>query len=244
MNDDEAFREEGIRNAARMAESDELHDLSIRWINRSAEFKYTYNFRWLGLPVIQYPADIVALQEIVWEVKPDLIVETGVARGGSLVLYASLLELIGGPGQVVGVEINLRDPNRKAIEAHPLAKRISFVEGSSTSPEVLDQVAELAQRAERVMVVLDSNHTHEHVLDELKAYSPLVTLGSYLVVLDTVVADMPPEAFPDRPWGPDSNPRTAVREFLGTDDRFELDEAFARRLLISVAPDGYLRRVR
>jgi cephalosporin hydroxylase len=211
---------------------------------RSARYRYSYNFTWLGRPIIQYPQDIVALQEIVWSVRPDLIVETGIAHGGSLVLSASLLELAGGPGEVVGVDIEIRPHNREAIEAHPLGRRIHMIEGSSVDPAVVEQVRARAAGRERVMVLLDSNHTHEHVREELRLYSPLVTPGSYLVVYDTVIEDMPADAFPDRPWGRGDNPATAVRDFLAGADSFVLDEEIDGKLLLTVAPGGYLRRVR
>lgn len=242
MADDRAaFEEECRTNAARMGADAELRALTQRWIDRASEHQYTYNFRWLGLPIIQYPQDVLALQELVWSVRPNLIVETGVARGGSAIFYASMLELLGGDGMVLGIDIDIRAHNRDAIESHPLAGRVRLLEGSSTADDVVANVVETASKQERVMVVLDSNHTHDHVLEELRAYGPLVTDGSYLVVLDTIIEDMPAEAFPDRPWSRGANPRTAVDEYLTEDTRFEVDSALHDRLLISVAPGGYLR---
>ena len=208
---------------------------------RMCEYRYSYNFTWLGRPIIQFPDDIVAMQEIIWRVKPDLIVETGIAHGGSLMLWASMLALLGNHGQVLGVDVDIRQPNRVEIEAHPLAPAISMIQGSSIDPQIVAQVRERAARAQRVLLVLDSNHTHEHVLAELGAYSPLVRAGSYLVVFDTVVEDMPDGSFPDRPWGKGNNPKTAVREFLAHNDRFEVDQAIEAKLLLTVAPGGYLR---
>jgi cephalosporin hydroxylase len=207
-------------------------------------YKYSYNFSWLGRPIIQFPQDIAAIQEIVWGVKPDLILETGIAHGGSLVLWASLLEMIGADGLAVGIDIEIRPHNRSAIEEHPLARRIRMIEGSSIDPAVVKQVRQLEVGRERVLVVLDSNHTHAHVREELWHYSPLVRRGSYLIVLDTVVEDMPPDFFLDRPWGPGNNPKTAVREFLQRNDRFEIDREIEEKLLITVAPSGYLRCVK
>jgi len=206
--------------------------------------RYSYNFTWLGRPVIQYPQDMLALQEIIWEVKPRVIVETGIAHGGSLVFSASMLELIGGDGAVVGVDIDIRAANRAAVERHPLARRITMIEGSSIAAEVVAEVTRLAAGPGPVLVCLDSNHTHDHVLEELRAYAPLVSVGSYLIVMDTVVEDLPPELIVDRPWAKGNNPKTAVHEFLRTTDGFEIDEEYNRKLLLSVAPDGYLRRVR
>ncbi|MDB5098558.1 MAG: Cephalosporin hydroxylase [Cyanobacteria bacterium RYN_339] len=224
---------------ARMGEDAGLNDLSRRWFRHSAEHKYSYNFSWMGRPIIQYPQDIVAMQELVWQVQPDLIVETGIAHGGSLVLYASFLKLMG-EGRVLGIDIDIRAHNRAAIEAHPMADRIDMIEGSSIDEAVVARVFEAA-RGKRVLLVLDSNHTHEHVLRELALYTPLVKAGSYAVVFDTVVEWMPAEAFPDRPWGPGNNPMTAVEAFLKTTDRFEVDTQMDAKLQISVAPKGFLR---
>lgn len=201
--------------------------------------KYSYNFSWFGRPIIQYPQDMIAMQEIIWEVKPELIIETGIAHGGSLIYYASLLELIG-KGEVLGIDIEIRPHNREAIEAHPMFKRIRLLEGSSIAPDIVDQVRKPAE-GKRVLVVLDSNHTHDHVLAELEAYAPLVAVGSYCVVMDTVVEDMPKDLFPDRPWGKGNSPKTAVWEFLRNNDRFEVDKEIENKLLITVAPDGYLK---
>jgi cephalosporin hydroxylase len=211
---------------------------------RMCRYRYSYNFTWLGRPIIQFPEDIVAMQEIIWRVKPDLIIETGIAHGGSLVLWASLLQLLGGDRHVVGVDVEIRQHNRAAIERHPLFSSISMIEGSSIDPHVVERVRALAAERRAVMVVLDSNHTHDHVLEELERYSPLVSRGSYLVVMDTVVEEMPADFYPDRPWGKGNNPATAVTQFLKTSDRFEVDEEIDARLLMSVAPGGYLRCVK
>jgi cephalosporin hydroxylase len=239
--DREAFEQECRERAAVMAADTALRDQTTAWINAASAHRYTYNFRWLGAPIIQFPQDIVALQEIIWNVRPELIVETGIARGGSVLFYASMLELLGGDGRVVGVDIDIRDHNRDTIESHPLSRRVELIEGSSTAPEIVDRVAAAAAAAGSVMVVLDSNHTHEHVLRELRAYAPVVTSGSYLVVLDTIVEEMPDDAFPDRPWGRGDNPMTALDTYLNEDSRFEVDTDLDNRLLISVAPRGYLR---
>lgn len=239
-----SFEEERRADAERMAASGELRRLSNEWICKTAPFKYTYNFTWLGRPVIQFPQDLFAMQEIIWKVKPDLIVETGIAHGGSLVFYASMLELIGGGGRVLGIDLEIRPHNREAIERHPMAGRISMIEGSSVDEGIVRRVFDLARNDRRVMVLLDSNHTHDHVSAELNLYSPLVKKGSYLVVFDTVVEDMPADAFPERPWGRGNNPKTAVREFLKTNDRFAPDREVENKLLITVAPDGYLKCVK
>lgn len=215
----------------------------------SLNAQYSYNFSWMGRPIIQYPQDMVAMQEIIWSVQPDLIIETGIAHGGSLIFSAAMLELNAACGgnqnaEVLGVDIDIRAHNRDAIEAHPMAKRISMIQGSSIAPEIIEQVKAKAAGKQKVLVCLDSNHTHEHVLAELLAYAPLTSVGSYCVVFDTVVEDIPADMIVDRPWGPGNNPKTAVREYLKTHTEFEIDQRIDRKLQISVAPDGYLKRLR
>lgn len=223
----------------------------------SLKAQYSYNFTSLGRPIIQYPQDMVAMQELIWKVKPDLIIETGIAHGGSLILSASMLALLDmceaiesgsvldpkkSKRQVLGLDIDIRKHNKEAIEAHPMSSRIQMIQGSSIAPEVIEQVKAVAKNYQRILVCLDSNHTHAHVLAELEAYAPLTTVGSYCVVFDTIVEDMPKEMFPDRPWGPGDNPKTAVWEYLKTHSEFEIDKSIDHKLLISVAPDGYLKR--
>lgn len=240
----DTFEQDKQESIRQLGESAQLHAASRKWVENAARLKYSYNFTWLGRPIIQFPQDIIAMQEIVWRVQPEMIIETGVARGGSLMLYASLLELIGGAGQVLGIDIDIRQHNRVAIENHPLAHRIALMQGSSIDEQLVANVREFTRGRERVMVVLDSNHTHEHVARELTLYAPLVTKGSYLVVFDTLIEDMPEDFFPDRPWGKGNNPKTAVWEFLKTTDRFVIDQEYNDKLLITVAPDGYLRCVK
>lgn len=237
-----------IENINEMQKDPSLQAETEQYFNRLCEYKYSYNFTWMGRPIIQFPQDIVAMQEIIWQVQPDLIIETGIAHGGSLIFSASMLELnaaCGGPvnAEVLGIDIDIRQHNRDAIEAHPMFKRISMIQGSSISQEVITQVHEKAKGKERILVILDSNHTHEHVLAELNAYAQLTTIGSYCVVFDTVVEDMPAEFFPDRPWGPGDNPKTAVWEYIKSHPEFEIDKSIQNKLLITVAPDGYLKRV-
>lgn len=217
---------------------------SLEWMEQANARKYSYHFEWLGRPIIQYPQDIIAMQEIIWAVQPDLIIETGIAHGGSLIFFASMLELIGGDGHVLGIDIDIRKHNRDEIEKHRMFKRITMIEGSSIAPEIAASVRAYAANKSRVLLILDSNHTHEHVLEELRLYSSLVRQGSYIVVLDTVIEDMPADAFPDRPWGKGDNPKTAVREFLKTNDRFAIDSSIENKLLITVAPGGYLKCVK
>jgi len=226
-----------------------LRDAARAFMRESTQPKYSYNFSWLGRPIIQYPQDIVAMQELIWALQPDLIVETGIAHGGSLILWASLLELnaaCGGPAdaRVVGVDIDIRAHNRAAIEAHPMFRRIGMLEGSSVDEAVVAQVRAAAAGRERVLVCLDSNHTHAHVLAELEAYAPLTSVGSYCVVFDTVIEELPAGVYPDRSWGPGDNPRTAVDEYLRSHPEFEVDRQMDDKLLVSVAPGGYLKRTR
>ena len=241
IDDFENIRKQQIEQ---LGKEEVLRRLSVKWVEQVSRFGYSYHFDWLGRPIIQLPPDIVAMQEIIWRVRPDLIIETGIARGGSLVFYASMLELLDGKSLVVGIDIELRKHNREAIEAHPMSGRIRMIEGSSVDPAVVEQVSALSAGAETVLVVLDSLHTHDHVRRELDLYSPMVTRGSYLVVFDTIIEFMPDDYFPERPWGKGDNPYTAVQDFLQSTDRFELDEEYENKLLISVSPGGYLQCVR
>lgn len=252
------FREEVNERISANAENSELIEKTKSFLNASIEAQYSYNYFWLGRPIIQYPQDMVAFQEVVWDVKPDLIIETGIAHGGSLILSASLLAMLdycdavetGGvvdpknpKRRVLGVDIDIREHNRAAIEAHPMASRIDMIQGSSIDSAIISQVHEAAQKHEKILVCLDSNHTHDHVLAELNAYASLASKGSYCVVFDTVIEDLPAEMFPDRPWGPGDNAKTAVHEFLKSNPQFEIDKTIDHKLQISVAPDGWLKRI-
>lgn len=243
-----SFEKEVQERIDAIGQNTELKSTALAFMKASVEPKYSYNFSWLGRPIIQYPQDMVAMQELIWEVKPDLIIETGIAHGGSLIFYASILELIatctGQEGEVLGIDIDIRPHNRKAIEEHPMHKRISMIQGSSIAPEIVAQVIEKTKGKKRILVCLDSNHTHDHALAELEAYAQLTSIGSYCVVFDTLIEDMGEGAYPDRPWGVGNNPKTAVWEYLKTHSEFEINKSIDHKLLISVAPDGYLKRVR
>ncbi|RJP24570.1 MAG: cephalosporin hydroxylase [Candidatus Abyssobacteria bacterium SURF_5] len=239
----EQFQKERKENIERLGKSQYLKQMGIDFIIKTAKYKYSYNFTWLGRPIIQFPQDILAMQEIIWEVKPDLIIETGIAHGGSIVLSASMLELIG-KGEVLGIDIDIRPHNRKAIEEHPLYKRITLLEGSSIASEILSKVENFAKMRDKILVFLDSSHTYDHVLAELRTYSKFVSIGSYLVVFDTVIEDMPEELFSGKPWKKGNNPKIAVRDFLKMTDAFVEVDDIPNKLLITVAPGGYLKRVR
>jgi cephalosporin hydroxylase len=227
-----------------MREDREVADARSTLMAKGFEFGYHRNFEWLGIPIIQWPQDVLALVEILWDVKPTLVVETGVAFGGALVLYASILRLAGIEPQVLGVELAMRDANRARLAAHPLAKGITILDGSSTDPAIVAAVAARAAAAERTLVILDSHHTHEHVATELDLYARFVTPGSYLIVYGTSVADLPADLALDRPWGPERNPGSALADWLPHHPEFAVARDIDDRLVLSDAPGGYLRRLR
>ena len=269
MEDKIKFNKDRLYNIEQMHKDSSLQKMSIDFIAKSSEYKYSYNFDWLSRPIIQYPQDIIAYQEIILEVKPDLIIEMGIAHGGSLILSASLLALldlceygqtnlspnIQYPRRVVAVDIDIRTHNRKALEDHPLYPRLTLIEGSSIDENVIEKVTKEAQDHQNILVCLDSNHTHDHVLSELEAYAPLISVGSYCIVFDTVIEDMPEDMLQDRPWGSRNSPKSAVMEYLHllkTERRYANDGQFLKlendkkiqdKLLITVAPDGYLKRI-
>jgi len=253
------FKQECDREIEAIGHDESLISASRDWVNRANAQKYSYHFEWLGRPIIQYPQDIVAMQELIWNVKPDLIIETGIAHGGSLIFSASMLAQLdmcdaieagttldpkNSSRLVVGLDIDIRPHNKAAIEAHPMASRIKMFQGSSVDPQIVDEVRKIAAGYKSVLVCLDSNHTHDHALAELEAFAPLVTTGSYCVVFDTIIENLPEDSFPNRPWGRGNNPKTAVWEYLKSHPEFEIDKAIDHKLQISVAPDGYLKRVR
>lgn len=252
------FYSDRVLRAVSYGKDEILKSMSQKWVFETMKKKYLYNFDWLGRPIIQYPQDMVAIQEIIWQVRPTLIIETGIAHGGSLILSASMLALLdyceavesGTPidpseskRKVVGIDIEIRQHNRAAIECHPMGSKIEMIEGSSTDQKVISKVEEIAKNHGCVLLLLDSNHTHDHVLGELDAYAKLVSVGSYCVVFDTFVEDMPAGYFADRPWDKGNSPRTAVVEFLKRHPQFEVDESIQNKLLITVAPGGFLKRI-
>ena len=229
-------------------ENKTLKSAAYNFLVESADVNYSYNFSWMGRPIIQYPQDMIALQEIIWKVKPDLIIETGIAHGGSLIFSASMLSLLEScgeieKGEVLGIDIDIRDHNRQAVEDHPMSKKITMFEGSSISDKMISKVHEFAKRGKTILVCLDSNHTHDHVLAELEAYAPLVSVGSYCVAFDTMIENMPQGFYNDRPWDKGDNPKTAVRKFLEAHSEFEVDNNIENKILITVASGGYLKRI-
>lgn len=258
MNEIAKFALEVRDNIDSLSKDKMLQALSTIWLRDTARHKWSYNFAWMGRPAIQLPNNAWNMQELIWQIKPDLIIETGIAHGGSLVFYASMLALLDmcdaitaganldpqhSKRKVLGIDIDIRAHNRTAIEAHPMISRIQMIQGSSIAPEIIEQVHQVAAGYQRILVCLDSNHTHDHVLAELEAYAPLVSKDSYCVVFDTIVDDMPEEMFPNRPWGSSNNPKTAVWAYLKNHPEFEIDKSIQYKLLITVAPDGYLRRI-
>ena len=252
-----AFKREAEERVLGYESDQAWQSVSVDWVRHAFAHRYMYNFFTLGRPTIQLPTDMLAVQELIWTIKPDLIIETGIAHGGSLILSASMLALLDmtdaifdgrqldpnvSSRKVLGIDIDIRAHNRAAIEAHPMASRIKMIQGSSIAPDIIEKVNAFAKNYKRVMVCLDSNHTHAHVLAELQAYASLTSIDSYCIVFDTVIEDMPENAFPDRPWGPGNNPKTAVWEFLKTHPEFEIDRMVQDKIMITAAPDGYLRR--
>jgi len=253
------FEKEVAARVDAMPDNKEICDSANAFMLASFIPKYSYNYSWQGRPIIQYPQDVVAMQELIWKVQPDLIIETGIAHGGSLIFSASMLALLDlaeaagndttinpnkSKRKVLGIDIDIRDHNQIAIEQHPMYSRIEMIQGSSISQEVIEQVKWISKGYKCILVCLDSNHTHDHVLAELEAYAPLTSINSYCVVFDTIVEDMPADMFADRPWGPGNNPKTAVWEYLKNHSEFEIDKAIQQKLLITVAPDGYLKRIK
>lgn len=234
-----------------------LIKISKNFMKETTRPKYSYNFSWLGRPIIQYPQDVIAMQEIIWRVKPDLIIETGIAHGGSVILSASMLAMIEidlakkkkkffdankPKRKVLAIDVDIRKHNLKAIKKHSMYPRIELIQGSSVDNKIVKKVKNFAKKFKRIMVFLDSNHTHEHVLNELELYAPLVSKGSYCVVFDTIIEYLPKTFYPNRSWGPGNNPKTAIISYLKKNSRFKIDKEINNKLMISVSPDGYLFR--
>lgn len=258
MNPHEQFRQEVVENIEALGADTDLQALSRIWVREISRHKWAYNFSWFGRPAIQFPNDTWAMQELIWDIKPDLIIETGIAHGGSLIFSASMLAMLdyceaveqgksldpqASKRRVLGIDIDIRQHNHDAIKAHPMSHMIEMIQGSSIDNDTISKVREYAKDYKRVLVCLDSNHTHDHVLAELEAYADLVSVGSYCVVFDTLIEDMPVDLIQERPWGPGNSPKSAVKEYLKQHAEFEIDKKIDHKLQISVAPDGFLKRV-
>ncbi len=240
MDDHEQFINERNQRILGYSTAEALKDSADAFLKQTLYHEYSYNFEWMGLPVIQYPQDLLALQEIIWRTQPDLIIETGIARGGSLVFYASILALLGGNRKVVGIDIDFRAHNKARLIRHPMAQWIEIIEGSSVAADTFKQVQAIVGNYSSIMLCLDSNHTHEHVLQELNLYAPLVTQNNYCVVFDTIIEEMPEGYYQNRPWDRGNNPKTAVFEFLKRNQNWKIDQAIDQQLQISAARSGYL----
>jgi len=243
---DKEFVKRNLKVIKEMNNDKEFVKLSRKWFDKAYSYEYLYHFTWLGRPIIQFPNDLIVLQELIWETKPDLIIETGIARGGSLIFYASMLQLIG-KGKVIGIDVDIRKHNRIEIEKHPMFKRIKMIEGSSIDQKVVKKVYQLAKNKKQILIILDSNHSHEHVLQELELYSSLVSKNSYLIVFDTVIEDISTpqtKSHQKRPWGKGDNPKTAVKFFLKSNKRFIIDKEIENKLMITVAPSGFLKCIK
>jgi cephalosporin hydroxylase len=236
------FQEWRKKLLASQSKDIQFKDLSSNWMQLAVDNKYSYQFDWLGVPIIQMPEDLILFQDIVYQTQPDLIIETGVARGGSVVFWASIQKLCGITGKVLGVDIEIRQHAKNAIFDSNFKDEIHLIEGSSVEDQVVNQVKNYVSQHKKIMVVLDSNHTHEHVLSELEIYSKFVTKDCFMLVLDTVIDDL--NIDPDRSWGPGSSPKSAVKEFMSKNsEEFIHEQSYENRALLSVAPYGYWRKI-
>ena len=253
------FKDEVKKEILAQGKDKKILKITKKWMERAQELRYSYHFEWMGRPIIQHPQDMIATQQLIWDIKPDLIIETGIARGGSLIFYASLLELISQSGKiknakVLGIDIDIRKENLKEIKKHPMYKRINLIEGSSTNKEIYEKVYKFSKKFKKIMVFLDSNHTEKHVLDELEIYAKLVSKNSYCVVFDTLIDDFPLVCGKNRPWGKNNNPKSALNKYLkkirkkphfDLNNRkidFKIDSSIDNQILISVSRGGFLKR--
>jgi cephalosporin hydroxylase len=243
MDDTAKFFQEVDEEIALMKNNKELRENGHKYLIDILKWGYTYHFTWMGFPIIQIPQDIIAMQELIFKVKPDLIIETGIARGGSMIFYASMMELLGNGGKVLGIDIDIRAHNKARIESHSLYKNIDMFEGSSIEPKMVQKVKEYSRNFSTTLVALDSCHTYEHVFAELNAYSPLVTKGSYLVAFDTISKYIE-KPYTNQSYKPTIDPQSAVFEFLKCNDRFAIDQDIESKLLLTVCPSGYLKCVK
>ena len=252
------FYKERIHRIESYKNIDDWQSTNHKWMIHAFENNYMYNFDWLGRPIIQMPSEIVCIQELIWQVQPDLIIETGIAHGGSLILSASMLALLDycdavstkrsldlskNNRLVVGIDIDIRKHNREMINEHPLSNKIKVLEGSSVDKNVVNEIDVISRNFKKILVFLDSNHTHDHVLEELNCYTKFVSKGSYCVVFDTIIDDLPKNFFNNRPWDPGNSPKSALKEFLTKNNNFEIDFNLSDKLLTTASPLGFLKRV-
>lgn len=239
----EKFNKENKINFQRLTEETNIQELSLEWLTKTYRYRHPYTFTWMGVPIIQYPQDIMAMQEIIWKVQPDTIIETGVAHGGSVLFYASMLKLLNNNGKVIGIDIDIKEHNRKTIKEHSLSSAIQLIEGSSIADQTLLEVKHALKDQKKILVCLDSSHKYDHVLKELELYSPFVSIDSYLVVFDTLVEILPDKFFPLRSFEKGNNPYKAVESFLKENNEFIIDTEIEQKLLITANPNGFLKRI-
>ncbi len=242
MFDRNQFNEEKKENIKKAYDNPELHKSALDFITKSDQHNYAYNWTWLDMPIIQMPEDIMLVQEIIWETKPDIIIETGIAWGGSVVLYASILELIG-KGQVLAIDKVLPQHNIDAIMKYNFSSRIKLFEGSSIDESIVNAIRDIIKPTDKVMVLLDSNHTHAHVYEELKIWESFVTSGQYLVISDTIVEEIPEQTHRSRSWGHGDNPMTALNQFLSENNKFTRENDYNHKAICSFTRNGYLKRI-
>jgi hypothetical protein len=239
------FLDERNADIERMGSDQELRQKSIDWMIHADRYKYTYNYSWMGRPIIKFPNDMVIQQELMWELKPDLVIETGIAHGGSIIFTASMMEMMNIDGEVVGIDVDIRPHNRTKIEAHPMMKRITMYEGDSVSDAMVEKVRVHTNGKKCVMVILDSLHSHAHVYKELRSYAPMTTLGSYCILPDTFIEFFPKGYYSEtRPWDVGNNPHSAMKQYISETDNFEIDHARTDKAMITETIDGYLKRVK
>ena len=252
------FTKECKEEINRQSQDQLFLELSQNWMNQSWKHKYTYHFNWLGRPIIQMPQDILALQEIIWNIKPDLIIETGIAHGGSLCLTASLLALLEleeiknnsinqdqiRKRKVIGIDIDIRQHNRELIENHFLSDKIEMIESSSVNKDTFNKIKSLSKDYSNILVMLDSNHTESHVLEELNLYSSLISKNSYCIVFDTIVEKMDSEFSKNRPWNKKNSPQSAIQKFLKRNNNFVVDNTIDKKIILSMAPGGFLKKIK
>ena len=240
--DADHFRSERADWRASLGADDTLRQQGIDLQLAADDHHYTYSWEWLGVPIIRLPDDIVVLQELIWAYRPQRIVETGVARGGSMLLDSSLMTLSGIEPAVLGIDISIFAHTHEALAEHPMSRGVTLLETSSVSDEAVSAARDFLGNAERALLVLDSNHTHEHVLAELRVLAPLLPVGSFILVADTIVEELPQGHYVNRPWDRGNSPLTAANQFLGENPGFVRDTEWSRRALLTEFRDGILRR--